>query len=100
MDFEVLKPIRITELGVFDSGQDGISGVVAVSLWALTGQAGTRLVHHTFTGDDGQVAPGTGSRMLPLAEPVVLRPGYYTIVASGFRTTSSTFCSRSSSVTS
>jgi hypothetical protein len=84
MDFEVLKPIRITELGVFDSGQDGISGTVAVSLWSLTGQSGRRLASQTFFGQAGGVEPGTGSRFLPLAEPIVLPTGSYSIVASGF----------------
>ena len=84
MDFEVLKPIRVTAPGAFDSGQDGIAGMVAVSLWSLTGQAGTRLADRTFTGQEGTLQAGTGSRFIPLDESVVLRPGFYSIVASGF----------------
>ena len=84
MDFEVLKPIRVTDLGVFDSGQDGISGTVAVSLWSLTGRDGTRLVSRAFMGEAGAIESGTGSRFLALDEPVVSPPGFYSIVASGF----------------
>jgi hypothetical protein len=84
MDFDVARPIRITDLGVFDSGQNGITGTLAASIWSRTGSAGTLLADRTFIGQSGTIEPGTGSRFLPLDEPLVLNPGSYTIVASGF----------------
>ena len=84
MDFEVVRPVRITELGVFDHLQDGIQGTVAVSLWSLRGSQGSRLAWRTFAGDSGELADGTGSRFLELDEPLFLQPGLYSVVASGF----------------
>jgi hypothetical protein len=82
MEFQVNRPIRITELGVFDSGQDGIEGALGVSIWSRV--TGERLAEATFIGDDGVIEPGTGSRFLRLNEPVLLPAGIYSVVASGF----------------
>ena len=81
-DFQVIRPIYLTELGVFDDGQDGIEGGVGVSLWSRT--TGSQLVGKTFVGDVGTVEPGSGNRFFKLAEPLLLSPGDYTIVSSGF----------------
>ena len=70
MDFQVHKPIVVSDLGVFDSGQDGIRGTVATSLWLLEGQSNRLVASATFTGDEGTLEQGTGSRFLPLAEPI------------------------------
>ncbi len=82
VDFQVIRPITVTELGVFDSGQDGIAGTLGVSLWSRT--TGELLAGKTFIGDAGVLEEGTGSRFLPLDEPVFLMPGDYSVVASGF----------------
>ena len=51
MDFQVHKPIVVSDLGVFDSGQDGIRGTVATSLWLLGGaEQSTRRVGDVYGG--------------------------------------------------
>ena len=82
VDFQVIRPITVTELGVFDSGQDGIAGSLGVSLWSRT--TGELLAGRTFLDDAGALEEGTGTRFLPLQEPLLLVPGDYTVVASGF----------------
>ncbi|RIK76566.1 MAG: hypothetical protein DCC68_19115 [Planctomycetota bacterium] len=85
MDFQVDRPIRVTELGVFDSGQDGIKGAVGVSLWIRSqNNVTTQLAMLDFSAGEGRLEPGTGSRFLPLETPLILQPGTYTINATGF----------------
>lgn len=85
MDFQVDRPIRVTELGVFDSGQDGIKGAVGVSLWIRSqNNVTTQLAMLDFSAGEGRLVPGTGSRFLPLETPLILQPGTYTINATGF----------------
>jgi hypothetical protein len=85
MDFNVARPIRVTELGVFDSGQDGIQGALGASLWRRNADGtGTELASLDFFAGDGALEAGTGSRFLPLETPLLLQPGQYTINASGF----------------
>ncbi len=81
LDFQVIRPIWVTDLGVFDSGQDGIQGGVGVGLWSRT--TGELLVGTTFVGEAGKIDEGTGSRFIPLEDALFLSPGDYTIVASG-----------------
>ena len=82
LDFQVIRPIRVTEVGVFDSGQDGIAGTVGVSVWSRT--TGEQLAGKTIIGDEGSIAPDTGMRFVPLDEPLLLPPGDYTVLATGF----------------
>jgi hypothetical protein len=86
MEFQVDRPIRITELGVFDSGQDGIQGAVGVSLWVRSpNNVTTQLATLDFSAGEGRLEPGTGSRFLPLETPLILQPGgTYAINATGF----------------
>lgn len=87
-DFRVVQPITISQLGVFVSGTNGIQGstVLTVQLYERTGRhEGTLL--ETLSFDAG--SPGTqagGNLFKPLAVPVTLLPGNYTIVAYGFDT--------------
>lgn len=84
MDFEVIEEIRVTDLGVFDDNSDGLFRPITAQLWSRAGNSGISiLAQETFTPD----LPGTlegGSRFKPLAEPLVLSPGSYTIVAHGY----------------
>jgi hypothetical protein len=85
-DFQVLRPITISQLGVFDSGGDGVQGsaVLTVQLYQRSG-ASSSLLLETVAFD--AVNPGTlvgGCRFKPLARPVTLWPGSYTVVAEGF----------------
>ena len=84
MDFEVLEEVRVTDLGVFDDGSNGLSATITAQLWSRTGNSGgSVLASLTFTSGN----PGTlegGSRFKALASPLVLVPGSYTMVAYGY----------------
>lgn len=84
MDFEVLAEIRVTDLGVFDDGSNGLSRTITSELWSRNGNnAGARLVTDTFTTADPGMLDG-GNRFKPLANPLILAPGSYTMVAHGY----------------
>ncbi|MBX9623119.1 MAG: FG-GAP-like repeat-containing protein, partial [Gemmataceae bacterium] len=82
MTFAVTKPVVVSSLGVFDSGGDGFSGPLTVTLYDATTRSA--LATLTFT----PAAPGTlvgGTRFLPLGTPLTLLPGFQgMIVAAGF----------------
>lgn len=82
MDFDVARPVRITELGVYDDGADGLYlPLLAVLYDRDTRQA---LASLEFTPED----PGTlrdSSRFKPLPEPLVLPAGFKGVIAvSGY----------------
>jgi hypothetical protein len=93
LDFIVIEPVLVTELGAFDSNGDGFSGTLTTQLWQRNdgGTPGT-------PDDDSGVAilasttfspanPGTlegGTRFRTLESPLTLQPGSYSIVTSGF----------------
>jgi len=83
MEFNVLWPITVSELGVFDDGSNGLSRNLTARLWDRT-STGTPLATLSFTTAD----PGTlagGSRFKPLATPLSLPAGFQgTISASGY----------------
>ncbi|MCI0335493.1 MAG: hypothetical protein L0228_19985 [Planctomycetes bacterium] len=93
MDFVVIDPIQVTKLGVFDSNADGLKRSLRAELW-VRDEAGSayrfdddsgveRIAEMTFTPDD----PGIlieSNRFKRLPSPIVLAPGAYTIVASGY----------------
>ncbi len=76
MDFRTNRPLVITHLGAFDSGGDGISGTLAVKVYARTknNTDGLLLTSLSFSGTDGQLIGG--SRFLPLSTPLVLPGGF------------------------
>jgi hypothetical protein len=91
MDFDVNRPIVITSLGLFDSGQSGwdVKGGgpffydYAVELFDRRTQSSLGSVQ--FTPDD----PGTligGSRFKPLAKPLVLPAGFQGTIAANIAT--------------
>jgi hypothetical protein len=85
MDFDVRTQIVVTALGMFDSSSDGIlsNGTLTAQIWRRTGNTGTLLAGTNFTTAN----PGAlvdGSRFKPLASPLVLSNGSYTLVAYGF----------------
>ncbi len=87
-DFQVISPITISRLGVFDSGGGGIQdgAVLTVQLYERSGdRQGTLLETMTFDA----ASPGTqigGCLFKPLPKPVTLLPGNYTVAAYGFDT--------------
>jgi len=85
MDFEVRTQIVVTALGMFDSGSDGVlsNATLTAQIWRRSGNTGTLLAATNFTTAN----PGTlvdGSRFKPLASPLVLSNGSYTLAAYGF----------------
>ena len=82
-DFVVNSTINVTQLGVFDSGADGLSRTLTAELWSREGNTGTELAQLVFTpGDPGMLVDS--NRFKPLADPLELQPGDYTIVAHGY----------------
>ncbi|MCU0779503.1 MAG: chitobiase/beta-hexosaminidase C-terminal domain-containing protein, partial [Akkermansiaceae bacterium] len=92
-DFVVTAPLEVTHLGAFDHLRDGFAGTIAVQLWSRNDNgtpdnnsddtAGSLLGQLTFTA----AAPGTLEgplRFKPLAAPLTLAPGAYTVFAWGY----------------
>lgn len=93
MDFNVLRPVLATDLACFDSGSNGLNRPITVVLWSRNqngtpadpgdDRQGTVLASQVFTA----AAPGTlvgGQRFKPLAAPLPLPAGSYTIVAYNY----------------
>jgi hypothetical protein len=80
--------IHVTELGLWDHAQDGLSRAHAVALLALDGEGAsasavaTLAVAEVGAGDD--VALEDGFRFAPLAAPVRLERGFYAVIAYDF----------------
>jgi hypothetical protein len=82
MDFDVIHPITVTALGVYDSGQDGIiSGPLYVVIFNRDTQK-TVTSTLSFTGNQGTLI--NGSRFQNLTTPVTLASGDYSIVSWGY----------------
>jgi len=83
MEFNVLWPVTVTELGVFDDGSDGLYRNLTAHLWDRT-STGTPLASLSFTpGDPGALVDG--SRFKTLGSPLALTAGFRgTISASGY----------------
>lgn len=93
MDFVVSESLTVTDLGCFDSGSDGLTLPITVELWQRN-DGGTPNDPADDSGESIVVSseftpaePGTleeGNRFMPLAPPVALEEGAYTIVAWGY----------------
>jgi hypothetical protein len=81
-DFDVVRPIQITQLGVFDDSSDGLKRTISVRLYDRAD--GTELSGMIFSPQDQGVLI-EGSRFKDLPTPIVLQPGFTgAIVASGY----------------
>lgn len=82
MDFDVARPVRITELGVFDNGADGLGQALTAVLYNRDTREPVATL--SFTPEN----PGTlrdSSRFKPLPDPLVLPAGFKgTIAVSGY----------------
>ena len=87
LDFEVVSPVLVTKLGVFDSGSNGLSSTITAQLWRSqpTAQLVTSLVFSAAS--PGNPAPSSGNRFKDLTTPLLLPPGSYTMVAYGYSAT-------------
>ena len=84
MDFDVISPVTVTQLGTFDDLGNGFASgtTIQVGIFSTTS---TLLVGSSATFSS--VTPGTltgGSRFLPVVAPFVLLPGRYSIVGTGY----------------
>ena len=76
--------IEVLELGIYDSGSDGISGGTTLST-IIFDAAANPLVQMDFTaGDPGTFDPASNYLFRALATPLVLLPGQYVIAGYGF----------------
>ncbi len=90
LDFDVVNPIRVTRLGAFDSGADGLYMPITVAIYdRQTGEAVTPLIEFaiddpgTVEREDGELIEG--SRFITLPAPLELPAGFQgSIVAYGY----------------
>jgi hypothetical protein len=82
LDFDVTQQVYVDQLGVFDSGSNGLVANLTARLYNRATQ--TQIASLTFTPAD----PGTisgGSRFKRLSTPIILPAGFQgTIVAEGY----------------
>jgi hypothetical protein len=87
MDFDVVAPVRITHLGVFDDGSDGLFRQLTARVYDRA-NPNAPLRSITFAIGSNPQTSGTligGSRYLPLAQPLDLPAGFRgTIVAENY----------------
>jgi hypothetical protein len=82
LDFDVKQNVVVDELGVFDSGSDGLAVPLTARLYNRDSQ--TEVASLTFAAGQTGTLVG-GSRLLPLATPVILPAGFHgSIVAEGY----------------
>ena len=83
MDFNVLKPITITHLGVFDSGSDGLTVPITARLFNRDNEG--QIASIRFLAEAAGILID-GSRFLPLPTPLSLPVGFRgTIVAENYQ---------------
>lgn len=85
LTFDVVDPrVTILELGVYDSGADGIAGDDILTTVLFDGQQNV-IAQMSFTAADPGVFDAASNYLFkPLSEPLALPVGQYTIVAYGF----------------
>ncbi|SLN66439.1 VPLPA-CTERM sorting domain-containing protein [Roseisalinus antarcticus] len=80
VDFSVNSTITVSALGAFDDDADGISG--AINVWLVDLGTQSALAQKTISGSGD---PLSGQfRYASLLSPLILGPGSYSIIASGF----------------
>ncbi|MDZ7750739.1 MAG: PEP-CTERM sorting domain-containing protein [Gammaproteobacteria bacterium] len=80
MDFDVLAPIRVTRLGAYDSGQNGLVNNIEVGIFDRDTATLVPGLFGTITNSDPLVG---NSRYADIVD-LVLGVGSYSIVAQGF----------------
>ena len=85
LTFNVVDPhVEILELGVYDSGADGITGEDTLTTVLFDGQQNV-IAQMNFTAVDPGVFDAASNYLFkPLSAPLALPDGEYTIVAYGF----------------
>jgi MYXO-CTERM domain-containing protein len=86
MDFDVVTPINVYALGVYDSGQDGLAAPLVVRIYDRNKNAAPLGQIRFAAGMTGTLV--NGSRYLPLPCPISLPAGFQgTIEADGYGAT-------------
>ncbi len=83
MDFDVAKPIKVTKLGLFDDGGDGITMVLTAVLYD---RATRKIIAQREFSPESQGELVDGSRFLPLDPPIVLDTGFQGSIVMWFST--------------
>ncbi len=85
LTFNVVDPrVEVLELGVYDSGADGIAGEDTLTTVLFDGQQ-NMIAQMSFTAADPGVFDAASNYLFkPLSTPLSLTVGQYTIVAYGF----------------
>ena len=82
MDFEVVKSIVVTRLGVFDDSSDGLKRTITARLWNRGDPTGpAEVASLIFTPEDPGELIG-GSRFKPLSAPIRLEAGFQGTIAT------------------
>jgi hypothetical protein len=87
LDFTVVKAIRVTALGAFDSGADGISTDITVGIYDLANS----VFVSPILNFNSTTATGVSSYAFRDITPFILGPGSYSIIARGFNSTDLNF---------
>jgi len=85
--FQVLSPIKVTQLGMFDSNGDGIQGsaIISIQLYQQNGGKLNALLLESVAFDAANSGSLVGGyRFKSLDHPVILLPGKYLLTANGF----------------
>lgn len=82
--FNVAAPITVLELGIYDSGADGISGASAVLTTVLFDAGQNVIASQTFTAADQGTFDAASNYLFKSIAPLALAPGQYTIVGYGW----------------
>ncbi|HEX2826626.1 MAG TPA: PEP-CTERM sorting domain-containing protein [Burkholderiales bacterium] len=80
MDFNVVTTIKVTQVGAFDSGQDGFVNAITVGIFNRDTQTLVPLSSYTLTSADTLL----GQSRYGDINDVILNVGRYSIVAQGF----------------
>jgi hypothetical protein len=85
IEFQVNSAITVSELGIYDSGQDGIAASTApLSAYLFTG-TGTVLASSTFfNSDPGTLDPASGGYRFKSISSLILTPGLYVLAGYGW----------------
>jgi hypothetical protein len=83
LDFEVVKPIAVTKLGVFHANAN-LTTTLKASLWRIDNPAQPLELASLSFSPSAPGQPHGQDFFKPLAAPLVLAPGMYAIVAEGY----------------
>lgn len=82
LDFTVNAPVKVTSLGAFDSGKNGITTNISVAIFNAAGTIVSPVVNFNGTAN-----PGGTAYLLKSITPVILSTGSYQLGAWGFNGT-------------